>query len=682
MKSILFFSKWLLMVAIIAAFSSCNNNKKEEPSPYKKMEDLVVSNDFDWSTTKSAKLTVRAADNLGDPVKGAKIIIYTKDPEEGGKMITSGLTDASGVFSVNYDIPAYYTQLFVTTDYIGLPKPGMVDLDQNGFDILLGGKPEKTSFKSIVQANSTNANYKFLGNYNNQGVPDYLEPTDDPIDQQFLNDVNNTLPERVWLTQSHPQYFSLDYDHNLHLSDACDVWVTFVSEGAGYKNVLGFYTYTTGNAPQSPSDIDSITIIYPNVSFQGSGGGLHAGNKVHIGQFPANTTISFALMANGWQHGTVTDGKWIVYSQRELNPEADPNLQQHSVLLSDNGRDLMLLGFEDIRRDRNYCDHDFNDAVFYVTANPIQAVDQSSLPPVDYTGTDSDGDNVPDHFDDFPNDPTRAFNNYYFNQGDFGTLAFEDMWPAKGDYDFNDAVIDYNFNQVTNGDNKVVEIFGTFVFRAQGAYFHNGFGFELPIDNNLVSQVSGDLNVPGNIVSLDSRNLESGQTNAVVILWEDGYDLLPHPGNGVGVNTELDAPYVDPDTVNIHITFTQPIDLYDIGNPPYNPFIFANGQRGVEVHLIDHAPTDLADTGLFGQDADNSDPANGKYYRTKTNLPWAINVIEHFDYPVEKVEITNAYLKFAEWAESSGQISYDWFKDLSGYRNSENIYQVPADTTR
>lgn len=678
----MFFSKWLLAIAIVVAISSCNNNKKEEPSPYKKMEDLVVSNDFDWSTTKSAKLTVRAADNLGDPVKGAKIIIYTKDPEEGGKMITSGLTDASGVFSVNYDIPAYYTQLFVTTDYIGLPKPGLVDLDQNGFDILLGGKPEKTSFKSIVQANSTNANYKFLGNYNSQGVPDYLEPDDDPIDRQFLNDVNNTLPERVRLTQSHPQYFSLDYDHNLHLSEACDVWVTFVSEGAGYRNVLGFYTYTTGNAPQSPSDIDSITIIYPNVSFQGSGGGLHSGNKVHIGQFPANTTISFALMANGWKNGTVTDGNWIVYSQRELNPEADPNLQQHSVLLSDNGRDLMLLGFEDIRRDRNNCDHDFNDAVFYVTANPIQAVDQTSLPPVDYTGTDSDGDNVPDHFDDFPNDPTRAFNNYYFDQGDFGTLAFEDMWPAKGDYDFNDAVIDYNFNQVTNGDNKVVEIYGTFVFRAQGAYFHNGFGFELPIDNNLVAQVSGDLNVPGNIVSLDSRNLENGQTNAVVILWEDGYDLLPHPGNGVGVNTELDAPYVDPDTVNVHITFTQPIDLYDIGNPPYNPFLIVNGQRGVEVHLIDHAPTDLADPGLFGQDADNSDPANGRYYRTKTNLPWAINVIEHFDYPVEKVEITNAYLKFAEWAESSGQISYDWYKDLSGYRNSENIYQVPADTTR
>ena len=457
-----------------------------------------------------------------------------------------------------------------------------------------------------------------------------------------------------------------------------DVWVTFVHEGAGYRNVLGFYSYPTDNPTTSPNDIDSITIVFPNASFHGSGGGLYAGDKVKLGTFPPNTTIGFALMANGWKNGEVTDGKWIVYSNKDLNPESDPDLRQHTVLLSDNARDLLLLGIEDILRDKSYCDHDFNDAVFYVTANPIQSVDQGDLPPVDYTGQDTDGDGVPDNFDDYPNDPDRAFNNYYFNQGDFGTLAFEDMWPSLGDYDFNDAVIDYNFNQITNGDNKLVEIYGTFVLRAQGAYFHNGFGFELPIDNALVAQVSGDINVPGNIVSLNNRNLENGQTNAVIMLWEDGYDVLPHPGNGVGVNTELDAPYVEPDTMNIHITFTQPIDLVAIGNPPYNPFIFADGQRGVEIHLIDHTPTDLADTDLFGQNSDNSDPANGKYYRTKTNLPWGLNIIEHFDYPVEKAVIINTYLKFAEWAESGGSIYTDWYENETGYRNSGNIFNPPS----
>ncbi len=29
-----------------------------------------------------------------------------------------------------------------------------------------------------------------------------------------------------------------------------------------------------------------------------------------------------------------------------------------------------------------------------------------------------------------------------------GTLAYEDLWPGKGDYDFNDLVVDYDFDIV------------------------------------------------------------------------------------------------------------------------------------------------------------------------------------------------------------------------------------------
>jgi len=670
----------LLLVAMLALASCNNNNGGGTPVPEKEktMKDLVVAANFEWKTSKPSNLKITAKDNGGMPIAGAKFSIFNDDPENGGKLIVSGVTNASGIYSVVYNVPAYYSALYVRSDYVGLPTPGMVTLENTGFDITLGGRQKNAAFKMRKTAMVINSHYKFLGSYNSEGVPNYLEPQNDPINRDFLRDINNTLPERRSLPQSHPQYFSNNFDHNLHLNATSDVWVTFVSEGAGYRNVLGFYTYPTDNPPQSPDDIDTITIIFPNVSFQGSGGGLHAGNKVHIGQFSANTSVGFVLMADGWKNGRVTDGKWMLYSQRNLNPETDPNLKQHSVLLSDNARHLFLMSFEDIRRDNRSCDNDFNDAIFYITADPVQAVDQSNMPLVDYTGTDSDGDGVPDHFDDYPTDPDKAFNNYYFKQGKFGTLVFEDLWPSVGDYDFNDAVIDYNFNQITNGNNNVVAIDGIFVLRAQGAYFHNGFGIELPVDNGLVSGVTGDINVRGNVATLDNRNLEANQSKAVVILWEDGYDVLRHPGQGIGVNTEPDAPYVKPDTLHISIVFKQPVGLGKLGNPPYNPFIFVNKDRGREVHLADHAPTDLASQSYFGTEDDDSKPAQGRYYKTKTNLPWALNMIEHFDYPVEKVEILKAYKHFGEWAESSGTQYPDWYKDKAGYRNANNIYQIPS----
>ena len=38
-------------------------------------------------------------------------------------------------------------------------------------------------------------------------------------------------------------------------------------------------------------------------------------------------------------------------------------------------------------------------------------------------------------------DKNKSFNSFFPVQGKTGTLAFEDLWPAKGDYDFNDLVI-------------------------------------------------------------------------------------------------------------------------------------------------------------------------------------------------------------------------------------------------
>ncbi len=664
-----------IAIPVLLIQSSCSKNNNNTPdNGDKPMSELVVPNNFDWSTSSDAVFRVSTESNINTPVSGVRITVFTNNPLKGGKLITSGVTNINGVYEVNYKVPTYYDSLYVQTDFVGIVSPGMVELSNGGFNLSLGGKHEPIPFKSSMDIGSRNTNFTYLGGYNTSGVPDYLEPVNDVVTQDLLDDINYTLPSGEPLPDSHPEYLLPEWDYNLNLIEACDVWITFVHEGAGFKNVLGFYTYQTGETPQTPDDIDSITVIYPNVSYAGSGGGLYSGNKVYIGQFEANTTISFALMADGWKNGGVTEGRWMLYSNPNLNPESDPDLRQHVVLLNDNGRDLLLLGFEDIRRDYPSCDQDFNDAVFYVTANPIEAIDQSVFPNIDYTGTDTDGDGIPDNVDDYPNDDTKAFDNYFFNQGSFGTLAFEDMWPNVGDYDFNDDVIDYNFNQITNADNKLVEIEGTFILRAHGAYFHNGFGFQLPFDKSLVDNVTGDISISAGLVSLDSKNLENNQTKPVVIMWDDDYDVLPQTGAGIGVNTTPDVAFEVPDTLNVTITLVSPLSLSDAGIPPYNPFIFTDGQRDVEVHLVDMQPTDLANTDLFGTDSDNSIPSTGRYYKTSTNLPWAINIIEKFDYPNEKVEITDTYLKFGDWAESNGENFSDWYKDLSGYRNSQNIY--------
>jgi LruC domain-containing protein len=114
--------------------------------------------------------------------------------------------------------------------------------------------------------------------------------------------------------------------------------------------------------------------------------------------------------------------------------------------------------------------------------------------------------------------------------------------------------------------------------------------------------------------------------------------------------------------------------INDIGIDRFNPFLIVNMDRGKEIHLPDHPPTSLVNTAWFKTSDDDSDPAAGRYYKTKTNLPWAIRIASDFDYTIETAQITRAYLKFATWAESGGVSYPDWYLRTPGYRNEAYIY--------
>ncbi len=257
-----------------------------------------------------------------------------------------------------------------------------------------------------------------------------------------------------------------------------------------------------------------------------------------------------------------------------------------------------------------------------------------------------------------------------------GTLAFEDLWPWKGDYDFNDLVVNYDFDITKNSQEFVEHIKATFTLYAIGASFHSGFGFALPtVSPNDIVSTTGSILKPNSVVSVAGNGLESGQSSATVIVSDDVFDVMPHPGGGIGVNTEIYAPYVQPATIVIDMEFAPGAVTFsqlDIGN--FNPFLFVDQNRSVEIHLPEYAPTDLADQSLIGTGEDAGNQGASHYYKTNNNLPWAINIPEVFEYPIEKHDITTAYNHFAQWAESEGALYPDWYKDLPGYRNQSSIY--------
>ncbi|HBF21979.1 MAG: hypothetical protein CMI36_02775 [Owenweeksia sp.] len=289
--------------------------------------------------------------------------------------------------------------------------------------------------------------------------------------------------------------------------------------------------------------------------------------------------------------------------------------------------------------------------------------------------TDSDGDGVADAQDDYPNDGSRAFNNF-FPAGSNGTVAYEDLWPAKGDFDLNDLVLNYRFNTVTNASNNVVEIIGTFTIRSFGASYNNGFGFQLPNTNlNTADVTVTGFSLNRAYITLDGNGWETGQNKPTVIVYDNTYDHMPWPGGGIGVNTDPNGTYVQPATFTITMTFNSgSYTAAQVGIENFNPFLIVNQNRSKEVHLPNFAPTAKADQSLFGTVDDDSNSGSGRYYVTENNLPWAINTPTELEWTKEKVDIIKAYQHFEAWAESNGQQYPDWYTDQSGYIDQTQLY--------
>ncbi|WP_051336280.1 DUF6923 family protein [Aquimarina latercula] len=242
------------------------------------------------------------------------------------------------------------------------------DQRKTGFDSENGGQtPASFPIPAICDR------YNYLGDFDSNGKPLYLDGQD-VVSQETVDMINNALPEGYPVPDFNPHYISSGYDTDVVLQEDAEIWITFVGEGAGYKNTLGFYTYDADNPYETIPQPEDITIIFPNVSAVGSGGDLEVGDKVSIGSFPPNTGIGWVLLADAWKDGCVDTGNWQLYSNPDYNPESDETLRYHNVLLNDPDSDRIILGFEDIRRDYASCDQDFNDALFYITASPITAI--------------------------------------------------------------------------------------------------------------------------------------------------------------------------------------------------------------------------------------------------------------------------------------------------------------------
>ncbi len=211
--------------------------------------------------------------------------------------------------------------------------------------------------------------YLPIDSYDDLGTPENMAEDEVICSTLLPNIFSNFLPEGQNTVATHPEFFNDDVPSSILIEEDAELAVTFVFEGAGYKNVLGYYYYDADNPPASVEEIQKL-IIFPNASAEGSGGGLIEGNTVVLlGNFKANTVLGFFLNSNGWSNGEITEGLGAHYTDFNWNT----NNSRQSILMYDNTCGATVIGFEDIYVPNS--DKDFNDAIFQINCTPASAID-------------------------------------------------------------------------------------------------------------------------------------------------------------------------------------------------------------------------------------------------------------------------------------------------------------------
>jgi len=641
----------LSSLLIISTFScKKDNNPPETPQQEKEMDQLVIPENFTFETAK--EVTIHFQDQLkaGNTARydvfyhstqvfddtityldenGVEVTEIIPRYDETNDLIARKISE-TGFFNLIVTIPTYITELYVVKNELGVFTSSIIQVYS-----------KSATFKSGLK-NSTADVVDMLYGVNNSGDLFTIDPLTGELivianlpmgsDACAIDSKNHSL-YFVGKNPSYPLYkYSIDSQTftlitNLKMkSERLDYNPNDGLLYSGYRNML--YTIDPGNGKVlTQKAIEGID----NQSF----GDIKIGpdGKWYLASYSGLYWLEFKTQK--------------IYAHRiseehlPFKPSAMTIASNGDVWLAVQGAHSQLVKMNKANGSWEYAFNQFSIKIDDLTTFPVEEV------PI--IVDDADGDGVIDYYDEYPNDALRAYNTYTPSILGLGSLTFEDRWPAKGDYDFNDLLVNYQFKTVMNADDKVVEIYCKFTVEHVGGSYLNGFGFQLPFSGDLVSLVTG-YNITSGIVNLNSKGLEAGQDKAVVIVFDNATDNIYS-------------------TLNLLIELSQPLDASVVGTPPFNPFIFINQDRGREAHQINMAPTNLMNHTYFGTQDDNSVPSQGKYYVTTNKLPWSLNILEGFDFPKEGKQINKAYKMFNQWAESGGTMYSDWYKNNPGYRD-------------
>lgn len=258
---------------------------------------------------------------------------------------------------------------------------------------------------------------------------------------------------------------------------------------------------------------------------------------------------------------------------------------------------------------------------------------------------DQDADGMPDSQDDYPSDATRATKVSLPASGQ-SIIAYEDLYPSAGDADFNDYVVRVTNEEDLDASGKIRRLRGTYTHMARGAGYKHTLHIKLPTAayNYTLKRYAAN----GTLESTSTGHKNAGEN----------LEILPSSDTTISqANTSSGQSLVLGKRAEIELVLDSASARAAVGDAPYDLFV-----KVIDTSKEVHFPR------LY-TNGDGSDK-----YMDSNGFPWALQVPNQWNWPLESDHIENGYSGFRPWYVSLGTTNQTWYETF----NASHVFNAGA----
>ncbi len=426
------------------------------------------------SYAKSFSNTTTVNVNISSPYNTAYYSVFYENPYEDGDLVKTPVLTGVTPINTTLDVPNDVKKLYVVGDGI--------------FRTFNVGDVEIATTRGIV---STNA-----------------------IDAKVMEYINGScFPEAAYNVRKADLFKCTDLVIQSSAEtgefDKAEVWITYLNDGGFYigggYGRLWFYTYPTNKLgpDMTINDVtfygmnaatqEIIQVAYATEVAKGNNAkyplfyskneqveGISNFKKIKLGEFEKGLNIGFVYYGTGVPRfstpylNTAVDNKTLKYGGTDgnyiVNGKVSNGFMRHIKIEDSKGSifEGNVLGMENRAPGESAYDGDYNDMLLLIESNPLALKPQEEI-----------------------DDPTKPETKRYQ-----GVYLFEDNYPDRGDYDFNDAVVEYDIVDFYKSSTKTKQVAVRLL--AKGCDYNNTFGFKQGTTYvPFITDITGYKNVSG-----------------------------------------------------------------------------------------------------------------------------------------------------------------------------------------